>query len=101
VRELGNPRHKEFMLPDALLDSYVGSYGRASGTGEGERLPDGLLSLTLADRELVMHADVDDGVLRPDDRRAVRVRCHGRRSSELDLSVGDPQEKAMKLDRLP
>jgi len=58
VRELGNPRHKEFMLPEALLASYAGDYGKPKCTvAQVRRLPDGLLCLNFADRPLVMHAD--------------------------------------------
>jgi hypothetical protein len=58
VRELGNPRHKEFMLPDALLESYVGSYGPANAThATVRRLPDGLLAVDIGGREVVMHAE--------------------------------------------
>ncbi|HEX2862404.1 MAG TPA: DUF1080 domain-containing protein [Lacunisphaera sp.] len=35
VRELGNPRHPEFQLPDALLDSYVASTARDRGRAPG------------------------------------------------------------------
>ena len=59
VRELGNPRHKEVMLPGPLLDSYVGDYG-PQGQWNGvkiRRLADGLLSFTLGGAELVMHAE--------------------------------------------
>ena len=57
VRELGNPRKKEFRLPDALLDRYVGDYPRdATDIIHVRRLPDGLLKVTIADRDLVMHA---------------------------------------------
>jgi len=57
VRELRSYRHKEFMLPNALLDSYVGDYPRdARDTAKVRRLPDGLLSLTFAGGELAMHA---------------------------------------------
>jgi hypothetical protein len=53
VRELGQNRHKEFFLPDALLDSYVGDYGRGQKV---RRLPDGLLALTVGGTEVVLHA---------------------------------------------
>jgi len=66
VRELGNPRHKRFMLPDALLDTYVGDYGANKGNHVTiRRLPDGLLSLTLAGQELVHARAVEDDVLPP------------------------------------
>jgi len=58
VRELGTNRHKEFMLPDALLESYVGDYPRGpSDSIKVRRLPDGLLSVAFASAEVVMHAD--------------------------------------------
>jgi Domain of Unknown Function (DUF1080) len=58
VRELGHPRHKEFMLSDALLDSYVGDYPRGpSDTVKVRRLSDGLLLLTLAGVDVIMHAE--------------------------------------------
>lgn len=57
VRELDKHRHPEFMLPDALLDSYVGEYPRGkSDTFKVRRLPDGLLALAFAGFEVVLHA---------------------------------------------
>lgn len=57
VRELGQPRHPEFMLPDALLDSYAGEYPRGKNDSiKVRRLPDGLLLLTLGGADSVMHA---------------------------------------------
>lgn len=56
VRELGDHRHEEFRLADDLLESYVGEYGAPSNKVTIRRLPDGLLSLTLAGVDLVMHA---------------------------------------------
>jgi hypothetical protein len=57
VRELGNYRHKEYMLSNKVLDSYVGDYPRGKNdVVHVHRLPDGLLSLTLSGQELVMHA---------------------------------------------
>jgi hypothetical protein len=57
VREQGNSRHKELMLPDALLESYAGDYPRGSDSVKVRRLPDGLLSMTLAGVDLVLHAE--------------------------------------------
>jgi len=57
VRELGQNRHKEFLLPDAVLDSYVGEYPRGSDTIKVRRLPDGLLGVAFAGTEVVMHAE--------------------------------------------
>lgn len=53
VREFGNPRHKEFMLSNSVLDSYVGDYG---GT-KVRRLADGLLGMTIGNVEVVLHAE--------------------------------------------
>lgn len=57
VRELGQHHHKEFRLPDALLESYVGDYGgRGSNTLKIRRLPDGVLAANFAGVDLVLHA---------------------------------------------
>ena len=57
VRELGNPRHKEFRLADSVLDSYVGDYPRGKEeVMHVRRLPDGLLSINIANQVLVLHA---------------------------------------------
>lgn len=53
VRELNNPRHKEFMLSEATLASYAGEYNR----GKVTRLPDGLLAINVGDVETVLHAE--------------------------------------------
>jgi hypothetical protein len=58
VRELGTHRHKEMMVSDALLDSYAGDYGdHIRHTVKVRRLPDGLLSATLSDFDVVLHAE--------------------------------------------
>jgi hypothetical protein len=57
VRELVKHRYPEFRLPDALLESYAGTYGTGKWTSVRiGRLPEGLLSLTLGDAEVVLHA---------------------------------------------
>jgi len=57
VRELGHPRHKEYRLADRVLDSYAGDYPRGKEeVMHVRRLPDGLLSITLAGQDLVLHA---------------------------------------------
>ena len=57
VRELGNPRKPEYMLSNALLDSYVGSYGK-DAFFKVRRLSDGLLALTVSNApEVVLHAE--------------------------------------------
>lgn len=58
VRELGNPRRKEILPPEAALESYVGDYQRGQGNPvKVRRRPDGLLSLNLANVELALHAE--------------------------------------------
>ena len=58
VRELGNPRHKEFRLPDSLLPTYVGEYGNGKTSVVKVRaLPEGLLGLTVGGVEVIMHAE--------------------------------------------
>jgi hypothetical protein len=57
VRELGSHRHKEFMLPNSVLDSYAGDYPRGPrDTIQVRRAPDGLLSVTFGGVEFMMHA---------------------------------------------
>jgi len=58
VRELGHYRHKEYMLPDAVLDSYVGDYPRGmNDVFKVRRAPDGLLTVTFSGVDFVMHAE--------------------------------------------
>lgn len=58
VRELGNYRKPEYRLADATLEQYAGAYrqGERGNRVVVRPLPDGLLSLTLAGVDLVMHA---------------------------------------------
>jgi hypothetical protein len=56
VRELGNPRHKEYMLPDSVLDSYAGDYLQGKNAVHISRLPDGLLTINLGGADTVLHA---------------------------------------------
>jgi hypothetical protein len=97
VRELGNPRHKEFMLPDTLLDSYVGDYPRGDNDiVHVKRLPDGLLSVSFSGFEVVMHAES----LTQFYALTTDVRCEFKFSDsgkEMDMSVGDSH--VMKMQR--
>jgi hypothetical protein len=96
VRELGNPRHKEFMLPDALLDSYVGAYGKGPLV-KIRRLPDGLLSLTLAGQDLAMHAESMTRFY----ALTTDVQCEFTDGGKgLSVTVGDVEGHAMRLERL-
>jgi hypothetical protein len=57
VRELGAYRHKEFMLPNSVLDSYAGDYPRGPHDMiQVRRAPDGLLSVAFGGVEFIMHA---------------------------------------------
>jgi hypothetical protein len=99
VRELGNPRHKEFMLPDALLDSYVGDYTTGNHRGATvRRLPDGLLSLTFSGSDTVMHAESPTKFY----ATVVDVQCEFNftgAARELAITVGDNDE-AFKMERV-
>jgi hypothetical protein len=99
VRELGNPRHKEVMLPDALLESYVGDYPRdKTDPLKIRRLPDGLLSLTLAHVELVMHAESPTKFY----ALTTDVQCEfdlTGPTKKLAVTVGEDESHAMKLER--
>jgi hypothetical protein len=57
VRELGNYHHKEFMLPDTLLDSYTGDYGEdANHPMRARRAADGLLTVNFGGGDVLVHA---------------------------------------------
>lgn len=104
VREFGAHRRKEFMLPDSLLQSYVGDYGKAPGNVvQIRRLADGLLSLRLvtqkpAQYDLVMHAES------PTKFHALTtdVRCEFEFSGSakrLSVTVGEQDKRAMHYER--
>jgi hypothetical protein len=99
VRELGNPRRKEFMLPEAVLDTYVGTYGTGQWNNvKIRRLPDGLLSLTLSGQEVIMHAESKTKFY----ALTTDVQCEFDFSGDakrLAVSVGD-SDHAMKLERV-
>jgi hypothetical protein len=100
VRELGNLRHKEFMLADTLLDSYVGTYGRAKWNFiKISRLPDGLLLLEMADRKLIMHAMSMTRFF----ALTTDVQCEfdfSGAAKKLSFTVGDDDSRATMLERL-
>lgn len=100
VRELGEPRKKEFMLPEALLESYVGDYGRGQWNSvKIRRLPDGLLSLTLAGSELVLHAESPTKFY----ALTTDVQCEfdvGGTHKRVAVTVGEDFSRAMRLDRV-
>jgi hypothetical protein len=58
VRELGKRSRKEFMLADALLESYAGDYERGQNDlVRIRRASDGLLSLNFGGASFLMHAE--------------------------------------------
>jgi Domain of Unknown Function (DUF1080) len=89
VRELGTHRHKEFMLPDALLDTYAGDYQRGPRDIVSIlRLPDGLLSMKFSGIEVILHAESMTAFY----ALTTDVQCEFKfdgESKELDMSVGD------------
>jgi len=100
VRELGNPRHKELMLSDALLESYAGDYGSGkSRIVKIRRLPDGLLSLTLSENELVMHAESQTHFY----ALTTDVQCDFDFSGgekKLSVTVGDDDSHAIRMQKM-
>jgi hypothetical protein len=99
VRELGRVRHPEFYLPDALLDSYVGDYPRGrDDVVKIRRLPDGLLSLTMAGSELVMHAASPTHFY----ALTTDVQCQFEFTGDrkrLKVTVGEDFDRAMVMER--
>lgn len=100
VRELGQHRHPEFLLSDALLDSYAGDYGRPGqwNTAKIRRLSDGQLSFTLGGAELVMFATSPTHFY----AKTTDVQCKfdftGDKKKVL-VTVGDDFTRAMVLER--
>jgi hypothetical protein len=100
VRELGNNRHKEFMLSDALLESYVGDYGQGQwNTVKIRRLPDGLLSLTLGGSEVVLHAESATKFYALTTDVLCTFEFTGT-TKKIAVSVGDDEARSMRMDRV-
>jgi hypothetical protein len=100
VRELGSPRHREFMLADALLDSYVGDYGKTQwNSAKVRRLPDGVLALNFAGQDLVLHAESPTKFYAlTTDVQCEFVTVNGKKA--LTVTVGEDSEHPMTLERL-
>ena len=100
VRELGNPRHKEFMLPEALLKSYAGDYGQGQWNSVKIRtLSDGLLSLTLSGVDVIMHAESPTKFY----ALTTDVQCEfdfTGATKKLAVNVGESEGHTMKLERV-
>jgi hypothetical protein len=100
VRELGEPRHKEFMLPDAVLESYVGTYGQGQwNTAQVRRMPDGQLSFTLAGSEVVLHAESPTQFYALTTDVRCRFDLSGAKKT-VTVTVGESDEHAMTLERV-
>jgi len=99
VRELGNPRHKEFMLPDTVLNLYVGSYGQGHHTMTVTRLSDGLLNLHFEDRDLVLHAESQTKFY----ALSTDVQCefiYSGDTKQLAVTVGEDSDHPMLNDKV-
>ena len=101
VRELGNPRHKEFMLPEALLESYAGEYGKAPGNVmKVHRLPDGLLTMAVGGVDVVLHAESPTKFY----ALTTDVQCEFDLSgpvAKLAVTVGEDASHPMRFERAP
>ncbi|MFP5248605.1 MAG: hypothetical protein ACLGP3_02115, partial [Acidobacteriota bacterium] len=99
VRELGHPRHKEFLLPDKQLETYAGDYRRGKGDlVKVRRLPDGLLSLAMAGWEVVLHAESPTHFY----ALTTDVQCDFTSTDgkqQIAVTVGEDSEHAMPFDR--
>lgn len=98
VRELGNYRQKEFMLPDALLESYVGEYGQnGRSRARISRLSDGLLSLEFSGSNLVLHASSQTKFY----ALTTDVQCEfSDGGKKLAITVGEDSAHPMTFERL-
>lgn len=97
IRELGSHRHPEFLLADALLDSYAGDYGKGNPV-KIRRLADGQLSLTLGGSELVMHAASPTHFF----AKTTDVQCRfdfADNKRTLRVTVGEDFSRAMVMER--
>ena len=98
VRELGSPRQKEFTLPDATLESYVGQYGtQGKPAGSIRRLPNGQLALAFGGAEVVLHAASPTRFYALTTDVQVEFSEGGRK---LAVTVGEDFARAMRWDKL-
>jgi len=90
VRELARYRHKEYMLPDALLDAYAGDYGQdAKRSLQVRRAADGLLTANIGEGDVVLHAMSMTRFYAP----AMDFECEFHftdSKKEVEISIGGP-----------
>ncbi|MCR6657080.1 MAG: DUF1080 domain-containing protein [Opitutus sp.] len=99
VRELGNPRKVEIYPADALLESYVGSYGQGQwNTAVITRRPDGLLGMKMAGADLVLHAESNTKFYALTTDVQVEFVKSGA-TTKLLVTVGEDSEHPMTLER--
>lgn len=99
VRELGNARKKEFMLPETTLQSYVGEYGKPPGNVvQVRRLGESLLTMKLAGVELVMHAESPTKFYALTTDVQCEFRDNGGKKS-VAITVGEDSPHPMTLER--
>jgi hypothetical protein len=100
VRELNTYHHKEYLLPDTLLDTYVGTYGTGHHVMKVTRLgADGLLNLHFEDRDLVLHAESQTKFY----ALSTDVQCefvYSGATKRLDVTVGEDEEHPMSNPRV-
>jgi hypothetical protein len=99
VRELGQHRHPAFMLPEALLETYVGDYGTGQwNTAKIRRLPDGQLALGFGGTDLVLHAASPTHFYALTTDVQCKFDFTGPKKKVL-LTVGEDFSRAMSLER--
>lgn len=84
VREVGRPGKKEFMLPPALLNNFIGSY---------EREPNDFIEISVEDRQLVATMSEVRFVLFAESSRKFFAKT-------TDFQIEFPENSAGKIDRL-
>lgn len=99
VRELGSPRHKEFMLPETTLAAYAGDYLQGKNVVRIGRAPDGLLTMTLGGADLVLHAMSPTRFFATTTDVQVEFESQDGAPRDIKVTVGEPDEHAMTFPR--
>ena len=100
VRELSNPRKIEIYPADALIDSYVGTYGQGQwNTVTISRRSDGLLGMKMAGADLVLHAQSNTKFYALTTDVQVEFVKSGS-TTKLLVTVGEDSDRPMSLDRV-